>query len=81
MPKERVYGSPIGVEKPSGDIGRPKKKDSDPALVRQALNKVATTPAPQRDTSKPVRGSSSSNFLRRTKPPAILDAEIEKQSR
>lgn len=80
MPKQRVYGTPLGTEKPSSDVGRPKKKDSDPALVRQALTKVALAPAPEKLGPK-ARGSSSENFLRRRKPPAILDAEIEKQSR
>jgi hypothetical protein len=77
MPKSKVYGSPIGTQEPSGAVGRPKAKDADAERVRAALRQVATQP---RVTAKPVRGSSTS-APRKLRPPPILDAEIEKQSR
>jgi hypothetical protein len=81
--KPKEYGSPLGAPTPSTqrDAGRPKAKDPDPAVVREAMKKASTQvpdftkPA----ASKPVRGSSSApskrqRVLRRT------EEEIEKQS-
>jgi len=79
MPQERVYGTPVGVEKPSGDRGRQKKRDPDIAKVREALSKFADTRAVEKVAPRP-RGSSST-MPRKQRPPPILDAEIEKQSR
>ncbi len=76
MPKQRVYGSPIGTEEPSGDRDRPKAKPPDPDKVREALNKFNTrVPVAE----KRVRGSSAT-ATRKLRPPPLLDAEIEKQS-
>lgn len=80
MPKEKVYGTPVGYQEPTSDVGRPKKKDPDIGKVREALNKVATAPRVEKPAPR-VRGSSSATILPRKKPPAILDAEIERQSK
>ncbi len=81
--KLKEYGSPLGTPTPSTgrDATRPKPRDPDPAVVREAMKKASTQVA---DFSKPaaskrVRGSSSApskrqRVLRRT------EEEIDKQS-
>lgn len=73
--KPKEYGSPLGAPTPSTtrDSSRPKAKDPDPAVVRQAMKKASTqVPDFSRPGSaKPVRGSSSApskrqRVLRRT---------------
>jgi hypothetical protein len=81
--KPREFGSPLGAPTPSSerDASRPRPKDPDPGVVREAMKKASTrVPDFSRPSAaKPVRGSSSApskrqRVLRRT------EEEIEKQS-
>ncbi len=79
--KPKEYGSPLGAPTPSTDATRPKAKDPDPGVVREAMKKASTrVPDVSRSSAaKPVRGSSSApskrqRVLRRT------EEEIDKQS-
>jgi hypothetical protein len=80
MPKPKEYGSPLGTPDPSSDAGRPKAKDPDIRQVREAMKKATTRVAAPPAATKVVRGSSA-NTPRKLRPPPILDAEIDKQSR
>lgn len=82
--KPKEYGSPLGSPTPSTerDSRRPKVKDPDPGVVREAMKKASTRMPDfsQPPASKPVRGSSSGpskrqRVLRRT------EEEIERQSK
>lgn len=71
MPKPRVYGSPLGTEKPSAGSGRPKARDADPVQVRAAMSKATPKPftdttASKRTTGSSVTGPRRQRVLRRT---------------
>lgn len=81
--KPKEYGSPLGAPTPSTtrDSGRPKVKDPDTSVVREAMKKASTRQPDfsRPSASKPVRGSSSApskrqRVLRRT------EEEIERDS-
>lgn len=81
MAKPKEYGSPLGAPTPSGsDAGRPKAKAPDADVVREALKKASprmpTAGAPAKATRQ-----SSQTTPRKLRPPAVLDAEIDRQSK
>jgi hypothetical protein len=82
MAKPKEYGSPLGAPEPSGnDAGRPKAKAPDADVVREALKKASPRmPTAAAAPAKAPR-QSSQNTPPKRRPPAILDAEIDRQSK
>jgi hypothetical protein len=82
MAKPKEYGSPLGTPDSSGDeTGRNKVRPPDADVVRAALKKAS----PKMPTASAVPAGaprqSSQTTPRKLRPPAILDAEIERQSK
>ena len=81
MAKTKEYGSPLGAPEPSGSgAGRPKVKAPDADVVREALKK-ASPRMPSAATPARASRQSSQTTPRKPRPPAFVDAEIDRQSK